>query len=186
MAGNTKLFAGLEQTALDAGAYRASVIDARKVVLDASFRTICESNACGAYGRCWACPPDVGDIDVLMRELSAYSWALVFQSVGMLEDSFDIEGMGRSADDHARLTLQVRDACKAAPFSKQLCLAAGGCHVCASCAKTEGKPCRFPDRMLVSLEAYGVNVSALADAAGMKYINGQNTVTFFSAIFFNL
>jgi hypothetical protein len=36
-----------------------------------------------------------------------------------------------------------------------------------------------------SLEAYGVNVSALASAAGMKYINGQNTVTYFGAVLFD-
>ena len=41
-----------------------------------------------------------------------------------------------------------------------------------------------PDRALASLEAYGVNVSALARACGMKYTNGQNTVTYFGALFF--
>jgi hypothetical protein len=37
-----------------------------------------------------------------------------------------------------------------------------------------------------SLEAYGVNVSKLAASAGMKYINGQNTVTYFGAVLFSL
>ena len=37
---------------------------------------------------------------------------------------------------------------------------------------------------MASLEAYGVNVSELASASGMKYINGQNTVTYFGAVFF--
>lgn len=33
-----------------------------------------------------------------------------------------------------------------------------------------------------SFEAYGINVSALAPKAGMKYINGPDTVTFFGGV----
>lgn len=43
---------------------------------------------------------------------------------------------------------------------------------------------RFPDRAMSSLEAYGVNVSELAVQCGMRYINGENTVTYFGAVFF--
>ena len=39
---------------------------------------------------------------------------------------------------------------------------------------------------MASLEAYGVNVSRMAQAAGMKYINGANTVTYFGAVLFSL
>ena len=63
-------------------------------------------------------------------------------------------------------------------------LGAGGCHLCEVCAKKTGEPCRHPDRAVASLEAYGVNVSALARLCGMKYINGENTVTYFGALFF--
>ena len=35
-----------------------------------------------------------------------------------------------------------------------------------------------------SLEAYGIHVSKMAEAAGMKYINGQDTVTYFGAVLF--
>jgi hypothetical protein len=37
-----------------------------------------------------------------------------------------------------------------------------------------------------SLEAYGINVSELAKSAGMKYINGQDTVTYFGAVLFSV
>ena len=49
-----------------------------------------------------------------------------------------------------------------------------------------GEPCRHPDLAMSSLETYGINVSELAKAAGMKYINGQNTVTYFGAALFDL
>lgn len=176
----------LEELVITEGAYKAAVIDTECVETDASFRALCASNVCGAYGRCWMCPPDVGEIELLMKTLRTFDHALVYQTVWMLEDSYDIEGMGEAADAHARLSLRLAERCKRGPFSKLLHLAAGGCHVCPTCAKVQNQSCRFPDRALPSLEAYGVNVSRLAAAAGMKYINGQNTVTYFGAIFFNL
>ena len=58
-----------------------------------------------------------------------------------------------------------------------------GCRVCPVCGKRTGEPCRHPQQAISSLEAYGVNVSLLAQAAGMRYTNGQNTVTYFGAVF---
>ena len=65
-------------------------------------------------------------------------------------------------------------------------LGVGNCGVCEKCAKLTNEPCRYPDLALPSLESYGVNVSELAKASGMKYINGQNTVTYFGAVLFNI
>ena len=69
------------------------------------------------------------------------------------------------------------------PQPEALLLGAGGCRLCPRCAKADNQPCRFPDAALASLEAYGVNVSLLAPQAGMQYINGANTVTYFGAAF---
>ncbi|MEG1427664.1 MAG: DUF2284 domain-containing protein, partial [Oscillospiraceae bacterium] len=64
-----------------------------------------------------------------------------------------------------------------------LYLGAGGCGLCDTCAIVTGEPCRFPENALASLESYGVSVSELATACGMRYINGANTVTYFGAVF---
>lgn len=186
MANNPELFDRLVGKALIEGAYKAAVIDASKVELDMVFRALCESNACGMYGKCWMCPPDVGEIDELMARLRTFGRVLVYQTVGQLEDSYDIEGMGEAAKLHTALTLRLTDAITDLHLTEWLHLSKGGCQVCPVCAKVKGEPCRFPDRAIPSLEAYGVNVSKLAAAAGMKYVNGQNTVTYFGAIFFNL
>ena len=55
--------------------------------------------------------------------------------------------------------------------------------MCERCAKLTDEPCRFPELAMSSLEAYGVNVSLLAPQAGMQYINGTGTVTYFGAVF---
>ena len=147
---------------------------------------MCESNACGRYGTCYMCPPDVGEIDSLMAEIQDYDYALVYQTVTQLEDSFDYEGMVEAKKRTYPLAQSLRKAFADRNVTKVLHLGAGGCGVCETCAKRTGEPCRFPEQAMPSLEAYGVNVSELAKTAEMKYVNGQDTVTYFGAVLFSL
>ncbi|MBQ7171107.1 MAG: DUF2284 domain-containing protein [Clostridia bacterium] len=169
------------EKALSLGAFRAAVIGADAVVTDAAFRDICASNRCGLYGKCWMCPPDIGEIDEVMATLQTYTRVLVYQKVYPLDDSFDMEGIRDAKKDFTKLIQSVK---KAYPDPSMLHLGAGGCGLCRVCAKRDDLPCRHPDRAVASLEGYGINVSALAASAGMKYVNGQNTVTYFGAVFF--
>lgn len=177
-------FENMISAVLGLGAYKAAVIPATDISLDRSFRDMCASNACGVYGKCWMCPPDVGDIDVLMDEIGKYDYALVYQTVTELEDSFDFEGMIAAKKRTYPIAQKLRQVFKDMNISKVLHLGAGGCGVCPVCAKKTNEPCRFPALALPSLESYGVNVSQLAKAANMKYINGQDTVTYFGAVLF--
>ncbi len=174
----------LVSAVLSLGAYKANVISVKDVRFDVRFRDMCASNACGNFGRCWSCPPDVGEIDDLIASLAKYEKVLVYQTVGELEDSYDFETMTEVGNEHNDRVQEVRTLFESERITEALHLGAGGCRICEVCAKKTDEPCRFPDRALASLEAYGVNVSKLAEAAGMKYINGQNTVTYFGAVFF--
>ena len=168
------------------GSDNAKVIRTNQIVLDPVFRQICASNSCGMYGKCWMCPPDVGDADELMNEVGTYDYALVYQKIGTLEDSFDFEGMINAKREFYGLTKKVKKLFDSQKLSKILHLGAGGCGVCEVCAKKSAEPCRFPNLATPSLEAYCINVSKLAQSADMKYINGQNTVTYFGAVLFSL
>ncbi|MBE6546837.1 MAG: DUF2284 domain-containing protein [Ruminococcaceae bacterium] len=181
-----KIFDELVAVSLENGATKAQVIATDAIETDRAFRDMCASNACGMYGKCYMCPPDVGEIDTLMAEVRQYDYALVYQTVTALEDSFDFEGMVEAKKKTYPLAQRLRTIVQDMKLSKVLHLGAGGCGVCPKCAKQTGEPCRFPDRALPSLEAYGINVSQLAKAADMKYINGVNTVTYFGAVLFSL
>ena len=171
---------------LSLGAYKANVIETKAISLDRAFRDMCASNACGMYGKCWMCPPDVGEIDDLMSEVRQYDYALVYQTVTELEDSYDFEGMQEAKKQHYKLSAALRTVFDQQGIHTVLHLGCGGCGVCDVCAKRSGEVCRFPHLALPSLEAYGVNVSKLAATASMKYINGQDTVTYFGAVLFSL
>ena len=183
---NKEWFGRYIAKALALGATRANVVEAKNIVFDRVFRDICTSNACGMYGKCWTCPPDLGEIDELIAEAGEYDYALVYQTVAELEDSFDIEGMIEAGNTHNQLAQEIRRAFSAEPLPKVLHLGAGGCRLCKVCAKKTNEPCRFPDLAMRSLEAYGIHVSKLAETAGMKYINGQDTVTYFGAVLFSM
>ena len=168
------------------GAFKAGVIEAQNIKADRVFRDMCASNACGMYGKCYMCPPDVGEIETLMAELKNYDYALVYQTVSELEDSYDFEGMIEAKKKSYPIAQDLRCVFAELGISKVLHLCAGACGVCNPCAKQTGAPCRFPEKAMPSLEAYGINVYELAKTADMKYINGQDTVTYFGAVLFSL
>lgn len=172
--------------AREAGADRAAVIPADRIVTDTQFRAMCEANSCGVYGKCYMCPPYVGEIEDLIASLKNYDHVLVYQQVSPLEDSFDVEGMTAARKRMFALNRPMRRLFEACNVSHVLHLTAGACGICAVCAAREGLPCRAPELATSSLEAYGIHVSRLAESAGMKYINGVNTVTYFGAVLFSL
>ena len=169
--------------ALDAGATKATVIEASSIVLNTTFRDICKSNGCGMYGRCWMCPPDVGDIEPLMAEVRKYQHGLLYQTVSEIEDSFDIEGMQEAGKRHVMLSQRL-EAFLMLELDKHLHLSCGGCRICERCAKMDGLPCRDPERAMSSMEAYGIDVYNTCKPTELKYINGQNTVTYLGVVLF--
>ena len=166
------------------GAFRAAPILRDQVVLEASFRSQCAQNSCGAYGKCWVCPPACGEIDALMQRVRSFPEGILYQSVGRYEDSFDFEGMAAARRAHSALSRLIEEALGDKLPEERLHLSVGGCDLCTECTYPEGLPCRHPDKTLLSLEACGVDVYQTAKAAGLPYNNGANTVTYFGLILF--
>ena len=175
----------LTEKVLQLGAYKACIINAKDIPTDVIFRSMCESNACGKFGKNYQCPPHVGNIEDLIKKVYSFDKILVYQTVTELEDSYDFEGMMKAGDAHNHLVQTIRAYVQETfPNMKVLHLGAGGCRICKNCGVLTNEPCRFPELAIGSLEAHGINVSQLAEKSNMKYINGQNTVTYFGAILF--
>jgi len=170
--------------ALECGAAKAVMLDRAQLVTSAAFREICRSNGCGQFGRCWVCPPEIGEIDDLIRRLDGYKTVLWYQSIAAIEDGFDIEGMFDAGRAHAQLSQRISASLIGSGFSGFLHLSCGGCHLCERCARQDQLPCRHPDKALSSLEGYGVDVYSTTKDTPLAYINGENTVTYFGAVFF--
>lgn len=169
---------------LELGAHKVGLVAVKDIRFDPAFRKMCETNACGNFNRSYMCPPCVGKVEDLIAKAQTYPQALVFQTVDALEDSYDFEGMMEAGLRMNTLSQTVRSIMKQTHGDNILPLGAGGCRLCERCAKITQEPCRHPKDAMASLETYGVAVSELAELAGMRYINGQDTVTYFGAIFF--
>jgi len=169
---------------LDQGASKAEEIPVSGLVFVPELRELCEKNSCGCFGRNYTCPPLVGEVSVLIERLKTFKRAFIWQNIYKLEDSFDFEGMTEAHRKHNEQTFKIsRQIYKEIGRENCVILAAGGCTLCETCGAITKEPCRDPDNALASLEAYGIFVSKIEEVSGLKYINGVNTVTYFSGAF---
>ena len=176
-------FSFLCEIARQAGFVNAGIIAVEKIPFDPGFRKACEANQCGNYGKCWTCPPDVGEIDDLIRQAKQYRWAVVYQTIGQLEDSYDFDGMMAGKAEHNKVCEKVVEKFKTFYPDHILILAGDDCNLCSKCTYPDA-PCRFPDKAHPSIESHGVEVNRLAATLDINYINGENTVTYFRCICF--
>lgn len=170
----------LEQQLSAAGFFQSGIVDTKDIVFSSEVRKLCADNVCRQYGASWSCPPAVGTVEECRARIQKYDKMLVFTGKYALEDSFDYEGM---TDGRKRFAASCRVFDEAIrPYLKDFLLFANeGCDLCKKCTYPDA-PCRFPEKMHPSLEANGIFVNELAALAGVNYINGANTVTYFGAL----
>ena len=111
---------------------------------------------CPNYGRFWSCPPFWFDPMTLWQRYDAlrlYARKLVFTKDRLFPGerrAFEATELPKIKGDLARELLAME-----AEATGSLALFAGKCDLCPACARTEGKPCRMPERMRYSIEALG-------------------------------
>ena len=147
-------------------------------------REMCRQNTCGRYGKAWNCPPVCGTVDELAAVCGGYNRGILVNSVTHINDSFDWEGMMEGGRGLCNLLVEIKGYADGSGMENYRIFGGGGCHGCEECSYPD-VPCLHPDLLFTPIEACGINVMQLAKDAGFKYINGQNTVTFFGMILFN-
>lgn len=144
-------------------------------------RDMCADNRCAVYGKSWSCPPACGTIEECGEKMKAFSCGVLVQSVGELEDSWDFEGMQELEATHKERFGQLAHAMQEAKGTI-LPLTAGCCTLCAKCAYPE--PCRFPEKLMSSMEAFGLVVNEVCTANGAAYYYGPNKLAYSSCVLF--
>ena len=164
------------------GFWEAGFLNMEQLRYYPEVRSICEQNTCRNYGKTWACPPAVGTLHDCQCRIEQYNTMLLFSGKYDLEDSFDFEGM--TAGLHAvKKPVDVFAEKIDERLTDYLLLSNEGCGRCETCTYPSS-PCRYPSRLYHSIEGYGFVVSELAKHAGIRYINGADTVTYFGALLF--
>lgn len=165
------------------GVYAYGLLDTKDIIFLDEVREICKGNSCRKYGTNWACPPGVGTVEECKAKVMRYSKGLMYNGKYDLRSPFDWKGM-MAGMAHFRgvcteLGEKMPDYCE-----DYMMLDLEGCDICEECTYPDAS-CHFPDKMHPAVESYGMLVSALAKSAGIKYDNGEGTVTYLGLILFN-
>ena len=166
------------------GIHQFGFMTTDKLSIHQGVRELCEMNSCGRYGKCWTCPPGVGTVEECRERMMKYENVFVFTTKHDIEDSYDFEGMMDAKEIHEKISRKVVDYfCEIYPHDKLILSGDGGCSRCEKCTYPDA-PCRFPEEVFPTVESYGVEVYKIAQSVNINYINGENTVTYFSCIMF--
>ena len=141
---------------------------------------ICETD-CKRYGHSWACPPYCGSIEENIAQCKKYQQFFLFSTVAEVKNSWDEQNCLAAKSLHEEITRQIQAALK-----KELpafYVLSTGCTACEACACPE-EPCRHPEDRLPSMESHGIVILQLADAHGLCYSYGNDTIVYFSMILF--
>ena len=140
-------------------------------------RSLCAENKCGSYGRTWGCPPGYsGNIRDLRGK---YDMAGVFKKRFEvdLRDVMALEKLGEDLQTHVRNVVLAlrREGYVSEGFSD------GGCRYCGVCSYPE--PCRFPEMLIPSVSALGIDMAEFAKANGEGFAFEKDAVTLYGVVF---
>ncbi len=164
--------------ALAAGFTHAAPLDVSTIDLKPEVREMCARNTCGQYGKKWSCPPGCGELEALRERVAQYKTGLLLQTVGQLEDDFDVETMMETEAAQKRNLIELQKVLLPL-YPKALAIGSGCCTHCKTCTYPDA-PCRFPEKQIASMEAYGMLVTEVCQANNMKYYYGPCTLAYTS------
>lgn len=151
-----------------------------ELMFSENIRYICKTE-CPMYGKTWACPPGVGEVNECQARVLAFEDALCITTVAEVDDIANIEETLSTRAPHEAITRQVRDL-----FAEQGCetyvLSTEACSHCEKCSYPD-EPCRHPEYMFPCVESHGIVVTDIAEKHGIDFMNG-NIVTWFSLILY--
>ena len=168
----------LSKLAEEAGFCAWASLDVSTIELKSEVRDMCAANACGQYGKRWSCPPGCGTLEECAEQLKGYTHGILVQTYGDIEDSYDFEAMMEIEQEHKEHFLEMYDALREAGASV-LAVGAGCCTQCAKCTYPD-QPCRFPDKRIASMEAYGMLVLEVCKANNLTYYYGADKMAYTS------
>lgn len=168
----------LSEVAQKAGFDAWVSLDIQTIELKPEVRAMCADNTCGQFGKRWSCPPGCGTLEECAEQLQNFSHGILVQTIGNIEDSFDFEAMiGIEAIHKSRF--QEMYASIREKTSAVLAIGSGCCTHCAHCTYPDA-PCRFPEKRVSSMEAYGMLVSEVCKLNQLPYYYGPEKIAYTS------
>ena len=163
--------------------YIYQFIDPASLEFSQRVRYICRTE-CPMYGKSWACPPGVGEVEVCRSKCMSYKNCLLVGTIVEVADIADLEATLATRSDHEALTNEIRELMRQQGVEPYV-LSTEACALCERCAILDGQPCRMPDKMHPCVESHGINLIPTLESCGLEFQYGENIVTWYSLLFFN-
>lgn len=121
---------------------------------------------CPRYDSLWSCPSLSFDVD---KFLEPYAWINLLcakihlddETIRAADTADKIKAMGWDIVSVVKLDTDDRLRKLEAQVPESLSLSSGGCNLCKTCTRKSGSPCRQPDKMRYSLDAFGFDLTAI-------------------------
>lgn len=155
------------QAAQDAGFTAAKPLDMQSLTFYTDTLQYCEQNLCGKYGSNWSCPPHSTTPQEMEALKDNFEAGVIVQTRGLLEYEDDAEGIDLVRNTHNRAFYPFVDKMRSL-YGKVTAMSSGGCRVCKECSFPD-EPCRYPEKKISSVSAYGVHVDEICEASGIDY-----------------
>jgi len=166
----------LSEIARECGFTHSTPLDISTLEFMQEVRDMCNAQHCSNYGTSWSCPPACVPLEEMRERIKGYSQGIIVQTVGDIEDSYDWEGIMNTGAELKKSFALMRG--KLIKENRNiLAMGAGVCKLCESCTYPDSQ-CRFPDRMEISMEAYGLLVSKVCKDNGLAYNYGPDKIAF--------
>ena len=168
----------LVKEALDTGFTSAGELNITSLVFMPEVRQMCRADSCKSYGKNWRCPPGCGSLEDASNRAAQYSFGVIVQTTGEMEDDFDYETIEMTKEKHKNNFAILVEKLKER-YNDILPMGAGTCTICENCTYPDS-PCRFPEKSISSMEAYGLWVSKVCELSNIPYNYGKGKLTFSS------
>jgi predicted metal-binding protein len=172
----------LVREALETGFSQAGELSMKALIFMPEVREMCSADKCRQYNKNWRCPPGCGSVEEAAQRAAEYSTGVLVQTIGRLEDDFDYDTMSETGEKHKKNFAALVEKLKPR-YADILPMGAGTCSICETCTYPDA-PCRFPEKSVSSMEAYGLWVSKVCEMSSIPYNNGPLTITYTSCCLF--
>ena len=88
--------------AKDHGLTHAHELNMKALIFMPEIKAMCNAERCEHYGKSWSCPPAVGSVEEIAKKVRDYSFGLLVQTVGKMDDVFDFDAMQNTARQHQK------------------------------------------------------------------------------------
>ena len=120
----------------------------------------------------------------MKQKILSHKHAVVLQTKWNISDYTDKNAIKHAKGEHNDASIRLAKQMRADGYDGFI-VGASGCALCAPCAMTENKPCRFPDFAFSCMSAYCIFVRLLAEHCGMEYSCADGRLAFFGMYVFD-